>query len=247
MSAAGRLAGQVAVITGASRGIGRALAVACRREGMKVALSARGAEPLEALALELDPERSEVFAVPGDVSDRAYCQKLVLAAEERLGGIDVLINNAGVAIGGRIAETNPRDVETMVSVNFLGAYYCTRFALPGMIQRGRGHVVMMDSVAGYRYSPGGSIYSATKFAMRAMAEALRAELLEHGIKVTSVYPGMTLTTYFDPVNPAALKPPIPLEDMLTAEDVAAATLATLGLPERVSINTVVLRPTRQET
>jgi 3-oxoacyl-[acyl-carrier protein] reductase len=214
---------------------------------MKLALSARGAAPLEALAAELDPGGSEVLAVPGDVSVREYCARLISEAESRLGGLDVLINNAGVAIGGKIADTRPEDVETMVGVNFLGTYYCTRFALPGMIERKRGHIVMMDSVAGYRYSPGGSIYSATKFAMRALAEALRSEVQEHNVKVTAIYPGMTLTTYFDPENPSALKPPIPLEELLTAEDVAEATLGALGLPDRVSINTVVLRPTKQES
>lgn len=241
------LSGKVAVVTGASRGIGRAVAVACRERGMRVALSARGAKPLEELARELDHEGRQAIALPGDVSDRAYCESLIQKTEEAFGQVDVLINNAGLAIGGKIADTKPEDVETMVHVNFLGAYYCTRFALPGMIARKSGHIVMMDSVAGYRYSPGGSIYSATKFAMRAMAEALRSEVQEHDIKVTSIYPGMTLTTYFDPKNPDALKPPIPLDQMLTAEDVADATLAAIGLPDRVSINTVVLRPTKQES
>ena len=247
MNIDGRLSGKTAVITGASRGIGRALAEAGRREGMKLALSARNAQALEALARELDPTDREVIAVPGDVGDCAACQRLIEAAERHFGHIDVLMNNAGLAVGGKIADSNPQDVDLMVRTNFLGAYYCTRSALPGMIARKSGHVVMMDSVAGYRYSPGGAIYSATKFAMRALAEALRSEVLEYGIKVTAVYPGMTLTTYFDPHNPEALKPPIPLEAMLTAEDVATATLATIGLPERVSVNTVVLRPTQQKT
>jgi NADP-dependent 3-hydroxy acid dehydrogenase YdfG len=243
---AGGLAGQVAVITGSSRGIGRALARAGRAAGMRLVLSARGGEALSALAGELDGEGREVLALPGDVSDREYCRRLVGAAEERFGGIDVLINNAGLAVGGKIADTRPEDVETMVRVNFLGSYYCTRFALPGMIRRGRGHVVMMDSVAGIKYSPGGSIYSATKFALRSLAEALRNEVQEHNIKVTAIYPGITATSYFDPDNPAALPPPIPLDRMLTSEDVARATLSVLGLPDRVSINTLVIRPTIQE-
>jgi len=240
------LSGQSALITGASRGIGEALARAFRAEGMRLVLSARGQGPLEALARELDPTGREVWAIAGDVSDRAYCERLVREAEAKLGGLDVLVNNAGVAIGGKIVDTRPEDVETMVRVNFLGAYYCTRFALPGMIARKGGHLVMMDSVAGIKYSPGGSIYSATKFALRALAEALRNEVQEHRIKVTAIYPGITATTYFDPRNPAALPPPIPLEEMLTGEDVARATLAVLGLPPRVSVNTVVLRPTVQE-
>ena len=247
MSVGGRLSCMTAVITGASRGIGRALAEVGRRQGMRLALSARNASALEALARELDPSGEEVISVPGDVGDRAACQGLIEAAEGRFGHIDVLMNNAGLAVGGKIANTDPEDVDVMVRTNFLGAYYCTRFALPGMIARRSGHIVMMDSVAGYRYSPGGSIYSATKFAMRALAEALRCEVLEYGIKVTAVYPGMTLTTYFDPDNPDALKPPIPRDEMLTAEDVAEATLATIGLPGRVSVNTVVLRPTAQKT
>jgi len=240
------LSGQVALITGASRGIGKGLARACRGAGMRVVLSARGAKELEALARELDPEGGAVLTVPGDVADRAYCERLVAEAEKSFGGIDVLINNAGLAIAGKIVETRPEDVETMVRVNFLGAYYCTRFTLPGMILRGRGHVVLMDSVAGIKYSPGGSIYSATKFALRALGEALRNEVQAHNIKVTVIYPGVTLTTYFDPANPQAIPAPMPLESMLTPEDVASATLSVLGLPDRVSINTVVLRPTVQE-
>jgi NADP-dependent 3-hydroxy acid dehydrogenase YdfG len=240
------LQGQVALITGASRGIGEALARACRGAGMRLVLSARGAEALQTLARELDPGAREVLPVPGDVGDSAYCQRLIAEAERAFGGIDVLVNNAGLAIGGKIAETRPEDVELMVRVNFLGAYYCTRFALPGMITRRRGHLVMMDSVAGIKYSPGASIYSATKFALRALAEALRNEVQAYNVKVTAIYPGVTLTTYFDPKNPQALPPPMPLEAMLTSEDVAAATLSVLGLPDRVSINTVILRPTIQE-
>jgi NADP-dependent 3-hydroxy acid dehydrogenase YdfG len=238
--------GQSALITGASRGIGEALARALRGAGMRLVLSARGEEPLLALARELDASGREVSVVSGDVGDRAYCERLVQEAEAQLGGIDVLVNNAGLAVGGKIADTRPDDVETMVRVNFLGAYYCTRYALPGMIARRSGHVVFMDSVAGIKYSPGGSIYSSTKFALRALAEALRNEVQEHRVKVTAIYPGITATSYFDPRNPKALPPPIPREEMLTAEDVAQATLGVLGLPDRVSINTVVLRPTVQE-
>jgi NADP-dependent 3-hydroxy acid dehydrogenase YdfG len=238
--------GQVALITGASRGIGEALARAFRGAGMRLVLSARGSEALQTLAHELDPGGREVLAVPGNVGDSAYCERLIAEAERAFGAIDVLVNNAGLAIGGKIAETRLEDVELMVRVNFLGAYYCTRFALPGMIARRRGHVVMMDSVAGIKYTPGASIYSATKFALRALAEALRNEVQSYNVKVTAIYPGVTLTTYFDPSNPKALPPPMPLEAMLTSEDVAAATLSVLGLPDRVSVNTVILRPTIQE-
>ena len=174
------------------------------------------------------------------------CRTLIETAEQRFQNIDVLINNAGLAIPGRLAEVDPKDIETMVSVNFLGTCYCTRFALPAMIARRDGHIVVMDSVAGLKYSPGGAIYSSTKFALRAYAEALRNEVQHANVKVTAVYPGMTATTYFDPQNANALPPPIPVEQMLTSEDVADATLAVLGLPPRVSINTVVLRPTIQE-
>lgn len=240
------VAGRSAVITGASRGIGEALARSFRGAGMRLVLSARGEGPLAALARELDASGREVSAVPGDVADRAYCERLVQEAAARLGAIDVLVNNAGLAIGGKIADTRPEEVETMVRVNFLGAYYCTRYALPGMIARRSGHVVFMDSVAGIKYSPGASIYSSTKFALRALAEALRNEVQEHRIKVTTIYPGITATSYFDPRAPQALPPPIPLEEMLTSEDVAQATLNVLGLPDRVSVNTVVLRPTVQE-
>jgi len=241
-----RLAGQVVVITGASRGIGRAIAFACRDAGMKVAVSARGSGPLNDLAKELSPDGRDVLAVPGDVSDPAFCQRLIADVENRFGAPDVLINNAGLAIPGMIVDTRVEDVETMVRVNFLGAYNCTRFALPSMLARRRGHLVFMASVAGLKYSPGGAIYSCTKFALRAFAEALRNEVQGHGLKVSTLYPGMTATTYFDPTNPDSMRPPIPIEQMLTSEDVAQATLAVLGLPDRVSINTVVLRPTIQE-
>lgn len=240
------LAGQVAVVTGATRGIGRAVAVACRAAGMRVAISARRRDALDELANELGGKDGGVVAMAGDVSDRTHCEQLIGAAEARLGRIDALINNAGLAVPGAIAESRPEDVERMVAVNFMGAYYCTYFALPGMIARRRGHIVMMDSVAGIKYSPGAAIYSATKFALRALAEALRNEVQKHNVKVTGIYPGMTATSYFDPNNPEALPPPIPLEQMLTAEDVADATLSVLGLPDRVSVSTIVIRPTTQE-
>lgn len=237
---------RTAVITGASRGIGRALAEGCRRRGMRLVLSARGGDALTSLARELDPSGDDVIAVPGNVAHADECRALIETAEQRFGRIDVLINNAGLAIPGRLAEIDPKDVETMVSVNFLGTVYCTRFALPAMIARRDGHIIVMDSIAGLKYSPGGAIYSSTKFALRAYAEALRNEVQGANIKVSAVYPGITATTYFDPRNAQALPPPIPLDHMLTSEDVAEATLAVLGLPARVSINTVVLRPTIQE-
>jgi short-subunit dehydrogenase len=175
--------GTRALVTGASRGIGRALTMELARRGCELGLVARSEDELQALAGELARSGHEVL--PADVGDRDD----IAATLERFGTIDVLVANAGVADYGPFVGMDLDLVERMTRVNWLGTVYTVRAALPGMLERGRGHVVVMSSGAALRTFPEAAVYGATKSAQRGFAEALWHELAGTGVDVTIVYPG----------------------------------------------------------
>lgn len=171
------------LITGASRGIGRAIAQAFAATGAEVGLVARSAETLEQVAAELPGSGHQALAA--DVADHASIE----AALNRFGDCDVLIANAGVANYGRFIDATLEELDQMTRVNWLGCIYTIRAALPGMIERGRGQIVITSSGAGYRAFPWAAVYGGTKGAQRLFGEALRHELADTGVSVTIVYPG----------------------------------------------------------
>ncbi len=180
---------QVVVITGASTGIGRAAARAFRLAGARVVLAARSEAALRQLARELGgPEWA--IAIPTDVSDASQCERMVQQAVDHFGKIDVLVNNAGMVVSGLFEYLQPGDAETQFSVNFFGALYCTRAALP-FLKQTRGVIVNVSSVAGLIGTPTTSVYSASKAAMNAWARALRVELRPYGVDVVTVCPYFT--------------------------------------------------------
>jgi short-subunit dehydrogenase len=186
--------GTTAVVTGASRGIGRALAHRLATRGARVGLLARDREALEELAESLPsaPAGDHVVLV-ADVVKRRELERAIERFVKRAGGIDVLAANAGIAHYGRFADTDIERAEEMVKVNVLGTIYAVHAALPHMLERRRGHIVVTSSGAGLRAFPEAAVYGATKAADRGFAEALRHELAGTGVSVTTVYPGEVAT------------------------------------------------------
>ena len=228
------LAGRTAVITGASSGIGRATARALAAAGARVGLAARRAERLEGLKEEISQSGGEALALPTDVTDYGQAEAMVRRVEEALGGVDVLVNVAGVMLPAPIAEADPADWRRMVEVNLMGVLHATRAALPGMLKRGTGHVV--------------NVSSTSKYGLGAFTEVLRKEVHPNRIRVTLFEPGPTeseLGSHVDPDIMRALSEDFSDVEFLKAEDVAQGILWTLAQPERINVNEVLFRPTDQ--
>ena len=186
--------GDTAIVTGASRGIGRALAQDLARRGVRLGLVARGKEGLEELTAELPPPASgEHLALAADVAKRGELERAVTRFVKRAGRLDLVVANAGVAHYAPFADQSPGEIEEMVRVNVLGTIWTVAATLPHMLERARGHVVVVSSGAGLRAFPWAAVYGATKAADRGFAEALRHELSGTGVGVTTVFPGEVAT------------------------------------------------------
>jgi NAD(P)-dependent dehydrogenase (short-subunit alcohol dehydrogenase family) len=187
--------GRVAIVTGASSGIGYATALELSRRGATVVAAARNEDRLRFLEREVLAANGEVLAVPADVASESSVEELVGRTVERFGGIDILVNNAGVGLSGRVEELRQKDLRYVFDVNVFGAVSCIQRALPHL--RPGGNIVNVSSVVGKRSVPKVGGYSATKFALNALTDALRVELAGREIAVTSVYPGTTRTEFSD--------------------------------------------------
>jgi NADP-dependent 3-hydroxy acid dehydrogenase YdfG len=243
----GPLEGRVAAVTGASSGIGEATARALSAAGASVALGARRTDRLEAIAESLDGP-TLVRAV--DVSDEEQARSFVQAAHDELGGLHILVNNAGVMLLGPVADADTEDWRRMITVNLLGLLYCTHAALPLMAQAGGGDVVNLSSVAGRRADAGAAVYNMTKFGVHAFSEALRQEALHQGIRVTTVAPGFVDTELqghnTNPlVRQATAKAREQIGEVLHADDIAEAIVHAVTRPAHVCVNEVLVRPTGQ--
>ncbi len=241
-----QLKGKVALITGASKGIGRACALMLAEAGANVVLCATSVDLLEILRKDIDGLGVEPLAERCDVSRLLDCEKVVEKSLERFGKIDILINNAGVGFSDKIVDSEPGEVEQMVKVNLLGVYYMTRAVLPSMIEREHGDIINIGSVAAVKYSPNFAMYSATKFAVRAFSEALRNEVQDHNIRVTLIHPGMTKTPFFDSFAQGGSPFPLDKGEIMKPEDIANAIHFALNRPQGVSLNELTVRPTWQE-
>jgi len=249
---AGELEGKVAIITGASSGIGEAIARLLAREGARLTLAARRKERIEALARTLEEGGARVLAHPTDVAEQGQVEAMVKATLDAFGQVDILVNNAGIMPISPLAEAQVDDWSRMVDVNVKGVLFALGAVLPGMVERGGGHVVNIGSLAGRRPFPGGTVYAATKFAVRALTAGMQLELsAAHGIRVTDVQPGVVETELMDHI------PSEPLRQgfadgwrdrrKLEPEDVARAVLFALSSPDRVNVNEILIRPTDQTT
>lgn len=243
------LSGRTVAITGASSGIGEATALACVAAGASVALAARRADRIEALAARIEEDGGRAIAVPTDVSDERQARAFIEQTYERLGSVDALVNNAGVMLLGMVQGADTDQWRRMVDANLYGVLYCTHAALPLMAQQGSGHIVNVSSVAGRIAAAGSAVYNLTKWGVNGFSEGLRQEALHIGVRVTVVEPGAVATELLshnhEAVRAAAAKRFEGVEP-LTSEDVANAILYALGQPPHVAINEVLIRPSRQE-
>lgn len=249
---AGSLLGRVAIVTGASSGIGEAVAEALAGAGARVALAARRTDRLESVAERIRAGGGDAMVHAADVTDRAGMEALAKAVLERWGGIHILVNNAGIMPLSPLADLRMDDWERMVDVNVKGVLFGIGAVLPAMLAAGDGHVVNVGSVAGRRPFPGGAVYSATKFAVRALTWGMQLELsAARGIRVTDVQPGVVETELTDHIPDSGLREGFETgwagRRKLRPEDVAAAVLFALTAPPHVNVNEILVRPTDQPT
>ena len=191
------LAGRVAIVTGASAGIGEATARALAAVGMRVAVCARRRERLEQLATAISAAGGEAAVYPLDVTDGAAVRGMADHVAGRWGAIDVLVNNAGRGLSATFEDSKPEELRALLELNVVAAFTATQAVLPWMRRQGRGHVVNVSSIVGQRGVPYRSVYSATKFALGGLSEGLRVELAGTGIRVSLIYPIVTATEFHD--------------------------------------------------
>ena len=244
------IANQVIVITGASSGLGEATARHLAALGARVVLGARRAERLEHLVADITAAGGQALAVTTDVSKRADVEHLVQQAIARFGQVDVLINNAGVMPMAPLARLKVDEWERMIDVNVKGVLYGIAAVLPGMQARKSGHIINLSSVAGLKVSAGvGTVYSATKFAVKAISEGLRVELAGDQIRVTTLYPGAVESELkhgsSDPQAAAAMESFYAAYE-IPADSVARAIDYAIEQPADEANNETTRRPTRQE-
>lgn len=235
---------QVAVVTGAGSGIGRAAAIMLAQAGAKVGLIGRRRQPLDEVAAEIEQAGGEGWPLVADVSDRSAVEAALSQCVERGGGrLDVLVNNAGINTKQRSLTTmSPADWEYVVAVNLTGAYWCTRAVLPVMRQQGGGLIINVSSMAAR--NPGGisgSAYSASKAAMASLNISINQEERRHGIRACMILPGEVDTPIikYRPVRPSDEA----RATMMQPEDVGAAVLFVATLPPRATVEEIAMRPT----
>jgi 3-oxoacyl-[acyl-carrier protein] reductase len=235
------LTGRTALVTGAGKGIGRAVAHALVRAGANVGLVARTGADLERVAAELRAAHpgARVSAAGARVADRAAVEAAAARAAAELGDVDILVNNAGVAEFGTVLDMEPAAWERMFRVNVLGTLHATRAVLPGMIARRRGDVVNVASTAGEKGAATTAAYAASKAAVLRLTESLAAEVRKHDVRVTALLPSTVNTELAASVG---LKIG-PAERMMQAEDVAELVMGVLRLPPRVFVRDVAVLTT----
>ena len=234
----GKLAGKVAIITGASAGIGQATARMLAKEGAKLVLTARRKERLEDLIEEVRALGSDGIAVIGDAREEATALKAVETAK-KLGGVDILINNVGVGNYRNIVDTSLADYVEMMDANVLTSFLFTRHVVPTMIEKRSGLILMVSSMAGVYGFPGEAVYCATKFAQVGLAQGLDKELRPYGIKVGTINPGGVKTEFA--LGKGRTESSVAQSDMLEAEDVAAAIHFACTQPKGSRIIQVQMR------
>src|SRR5271165_793305 len=242
------LSNRVVAVTGASSGIGEAIALACARAGAAVGLAARRADRIELLRQRIAEDGGRAIAVPTDVSEEVQARAFVERTHAELGRLDVLVNNAGVMLLGPIENAPTEEWRRMIDANVYGVLYCTHAALPLMRAQGSGHIVNVSSVAGRVARAGSGVYNLTKFGVGAFSESLRQEAVGLGVRVTLVEPGAVATELVGHDRPQVLEQiakrfqgVTPLE----SGDIADAVLYALAQPANVSVNEVLVRPSGQ--
>ncbi|WP_330442097.1 3-ketoacyl-ACP reductase [Flavobacterium sp. C4GT6] len=220
-----------ALITGAGKGIGKAVALALAAEGVNVALLARTKTDLEQVAKEIEPYGVKTVVVTADIADIDSVNQAVNTVLGEFKTIDILINNAGIGKFGKFLDLTPEDFENIIKVNLFGIYYTTRAVLPGMIEQQGGDIINISSTAGLKGAAITSAYSASKFAVMGLTESLMQEVRKHNIRVTALTPSTVATDMAINLNLTDGNP----EKVMQAEDIAELIVAQLKLNRRVFI------------
>ena len=226
-----------AVITGATKGIGLAIAIALADEGYDLAICSRHEAALKSLKAELTESHPEIEILfkATDVSDKSALQAFASLVTAHWNSLDVLVNNAGVFIPGKIIEEEDGQLTRMINTNLMSAYHLTRWLLPLMLPYNSGHVFNMCSIASQIAYPNGGSYSISKFALLGFSKVLREELKTSGIRVTSVLPGATLTASWDGVD-------LPADRFIAASDIAEAVTSALHMSASAVVEEIIVRP-----
>lgn len=244
------LKGQVALVTGASSGIGEATAMALAAQGAAVAVAARRADRLEELVRRITDGGGEAIAIEADVTDEVQAREMVQKANAQWNHLDILVNNAGVMLLGPIDGADTEDWRRMININLLGLMYTTHAALPLLKAQNAGHIVNISSVAGRTARAGAAVYNATKWGVGAFSEALRQEVYKNRIRVTIIEPGAMATELTEHItNPDAKKAATEMSSSMTpleSQDIAAAITYAVTQPWHVNVNEILIRPTEQE-
>ncbi len=240
------------LITGASSGIGEGCARKFASQGARLILNARSTDKLRTLAEEMKQKyNSECYVLPFDVRDRDSAAAALNALPEEWKSIDILINNAGLAIGvDKEYEGNPDEWDVMIDTNVKALLSMTRLVVPGMIERGRGHIINIGSIAGDAAYPGGSVYCATKAAVKALSDGLRIDLVDTPLRVTNIKPGLVETNFSvvrfrGDKNKAdnvyrGIRP-------LNGDDIAEVVYFAASAPEHMQVAEILVMPTYQAT
>ena len=241
------LDGKVAAITGASSGIGEATAIALAGAGAKVSLAARRKDRLDALVEKIG---DNALAIETDIGDEEQARAFVQRTKDELGGFDILVNNAGVMLLGLLLMQEGDDWRRMVDVNILGLIYCSHAGLALMAEQQSGHIVNISSVAGRIARAGSAVYNFTKWGVTGFSEALRQEAAHVNVRVTCVEPGFVDTELQGHnTNPMVVEATKKMRDeigeVLEAEDIADAILYAVSRPDRMGVNEMLIRPTKQ--
>jgi NADP-dependent 3-hydroxy acid dehydrogenase YdfG len=240
------LAGKFALITGASSGIGEATAIAMAQAGAAVAIGARRTDRLESLAARLRNDGARVLTLKLDVNDEDACREAVQLTHSEFGGLDILVNSAGLMLLGPIIDADTEDWRRMVSTNILGLMYMTHASAPIMVEQGWGDIVNISSVAGRLARSGAGVYNASKWAVNAFSESLRQEVTKRGVRVSVIEPGAVATELTDHITHSQSKQSVEQWigsiRTLQAEDIARAIIYVVTQPAHVAINEILVRP-----
>ena len=233
------LSGKVAIVTGGTRGIGRAIAVRLLREGASVAVCSRSRENVQSLRNDCDPiGPGRLLAEAADISNLDDVRRFFASVDRTFGGLDILVNNAGIGVFKSLADLAPEDWRRTIDLNLTGVYYCSHEALPRMRQRGAGYIVNISSLAGKNPFAGGAAYNASKFGLNGFSEAMMLDHRYDNIRVSYIMPGSVDTEFGAHAASATWK--------IQPEDVADVVAMLLHMPARTLVSRVEIRPSKPQ-
>ncbi|HEY4600665.1 MAG TPA: SDR family oxidoreductase [Cerasibacillus sp.] len=232
-----QLHGKTAIVTGASSGIGACIAKELAKEGANLVLAARNLDKLSEIEKEIkELDNGKVLVVQTDVTNKQHVDSLVKKAEEAFNHVDILVNNAGQMLSSKIRSGKIEEWEEMIDVNIKGVLYNIHSVLPSMLERSTGHIINIASVSGFEVTKVSTVYSATKFAVRAISTGLEKELAKTGVRVTNISPGMVDTSL---TNESSWNNE---RKKLEPKDIAKAVVYALTQPDYVNVNEITVRP-----